>query len=143
MNTPEAVVRSARWSELIFAIIALYLAASLPLRPQGDRGLWLMIHWYGMTVVAFWLVFALRRPSRARWLAAAALSAYFAVNCVIGVVVLRQGGAAAAYAGSAVALSYMIVGIALLAQLDVAFRCWRARQLWSRSAPGDIVAPVA
>ena len=138
-----AILRAARWSELVFAIIALYLAASVPLRPQAPRGLWLLVHWYGMTFVAFGLVIALRRPSRTAWTLAAVLSAYFAVNCAIGVLALRRGGAAAVYAGGAVVASYVILGVALLAQFHVAICCWRSRSIWRRATQGNIVAPVA
>ena len=143
MNPPEAVLRPARWAELVFAIVALYLAASVPLRPVDNRGLWLLMHWYGMTFIAIGLVVALRRPSRASWAVAAALSVYFVVNCVIRVGTMHTGGPAAAYAGPAVVVSYAILGLGLLAQLYVAFRCWRARTIWHESAPGDIRAPVA
>jgi hypothetical protein len=143
MHTPVTILRAARSSELVFAVIALYLAASVPLRPLDHRGLWLLAHWYGMTLVAFGLVIALRRPSRAAWAVATILSAYFVVNCAIGVAALRRGGAAAEYAGSAVLVSYVILGIALLAQLHVAISCWRSRSIWRRVTQGDIVAPVA
>ena len=143
MNEPQVVLRSARWSELIFAILALYLAASLPLRPRDHGGLWLLVQWYGMALAAFGLSVALRRPSRASWVGAVVLSAYFAVICAVGAVTPRRGGAAAGYAGPAVVLSYIILGIALLAQFNVALRCWGARRIWRRPAPGEIVAPVA
>ena len=143
MNAPAATLRPARWAELVFSIVSLYLAASLPLRPVDSRGVWLMVHWYGMTVLAIGLVIALRRPSRVSWAIAAALSAYFTINCAIGVVATRRGEGAAAYAGPALILSYAILGLALVAQLYVGFRCWRARTIWHRPPSGDIIAPVA
>lgn len=143
MKAPEATLRFARWPELVFAIIALYLASSLPLPPQGSRGLWLIVHWYGTALVAAGLVIALRRPSRVSWVAALALSAYFVANCAIGLLVLARGGMAAAYAGPAVVVSYAILGVALLAQLVVAAYCWRARAIWRGVPPGELMAPVA
>ena len=102
------------------------------------------VHWYGMVAVALGLFVALRRrPSRASWTVAVALSAYCLINFLLGIrawdVAFAEGGP---YSRPAVALSYTIAGILVLAQLLVSFRCWQARALW-RGAPDRAGAPVA
>ena len=133
MNEAQAILRPARWSELLFAGIALYMALSLPLSPPNGQTLVLLVHWYGMVAIAIGLTVSLRRPSRTAWAFASTLSAYFLFNFAVGfrariAVALNED------VGPAFVLAYAIVGIAVLAQVDVAVRCWRARSIRADSA---------
>ena len=132
MNEAQLILRPARWSELVFAVIALYIALSLPFPPPDGQARVLFVHWYGMVAIAIGLTVSLRRPSRTAWAVASILSAYFLFNSAVGfrtriAVALNQD------VGPAFALAYAIVGIAVLAQVDVAVRCWRARSLRTNS----------
>lgn len=141
LNESRAVLRRARWSELLFAMIALFLAMGLPYPPRDGRTAFLWIHWCGMVLLALGLFVALRRPSRAVWATTVGLSVYFLVNFILGLPAWRQTTASSAYTGPAIVLSYAIVGIAVFAQLAVAVRCWRARRLWThRTVAGEPMA---
>ena len=137
------ILRPARWSELLFAAIALYLALGLPFPPPDGQMLFLLAHWYGMVAVAIGLTISLRRPSRITWAVAAVLSAYFLFSFAVGLRAWQVAVASRQYLGPAIVLSYAIVGIAALAQLDVGIRCWRARSLRTNARAGSNIAPVA
>jgi hypothetical protein len=132
VSTPEFAMRGARWSELLFGLIALLLARGLPVAPPGARTTFLLVNWYGMAVVALWLVVALRRPSRSSWAAAVALGVYFFANALFGLVAWRAGAPGAEPAGPAFVLSPVLIVLATLAQISVGIRCWQARAIRTR-----------
>jgi hypothetical protein len=143
MPTPAVVLRRARWSELLFGLVALVLALGLPLTPPDGRTQFLLVHWYAMAFTALGLVAALRHPSRRVWAFAVVLSAYFLISVVYGVADGRLRANAGALGGAPFVLSPLLVGMATLSQVSVAIRCWQARGLWTRRAKGASVAPVA
>jgi hypothetical protein len=122
-------MQGARWSELLFGLIALLLARGLPVAPPSLGTTLLLVNWYGMALVALWLVVALRRPSRASWSAAVVLGVYFFANVLVGLVAWRTGGPGAADAGPTFVLSPVLIVMAALAQISVGIRCWQARAL--------------
>lgn len=140
MNRADVVLRHARWSELLFGFIALLLALGLPLTPPDGRAQFLVIHWYAMTFTAFGLVAALARPSRLVWALVVVLSVYFLMSVLFGLVFWRSRSHADSLGGAPFMLSPLLVGMAVLAQISVAIRCWQARELWARRANGISVA---
>ena len=100
--------------------------------PPGARTTSLLVNWYGMAVVALWLVVALRRPSRSSWAGAVALGVYFFANVVVGLVVWRDRAPGAEPAGPAFVLSPVLIVLAALAQISVGIRCWQARAIRTR-----------
>jgi hypothetical protein len=103
--------------------------------------LFLLVHWYGMVAIAIGLTVSLRRASRTAWAVASILSAYFLFSFAVGLRAWRVAVASDQYVGPAVVLSYAIVGIAALAQLDVGVRCWRARSLRKKAHAASDIAP--
>ena len=143
MASAYATLRGARWAELLFAAIALFLALGLPISPANGREVYRLIHWYGMVTVALGLFVGLRRPSAATWWVAVGLSIYFLGNVVVGLSTLATSDPLARGAVTpAVTASWIIVGLAALAQLAVAERCWRARAIRNVGRRGQH-APVA
>jgi hypothetical protein len=143
MDDAQAILRRGRWSEILFAAVALYLALSLPFPPPNGQMLFLLAHWYGMVAIAVGLAVSLRRPSRTTWAVASILSAYFLFSFAVGLGAWRNAGPTAQYPGPAIVLSYAILGMAALAQLDVGLRCWRARSLRLNAGDESEIAPVA
>jgi hypothetical protein len=129
VSTPDVVLRRARWSELLFGLIALLLALSLPFAPPDGRTQFLLVHWYTMAFAAFGLVAALRHPSRLVWALTVVLSAYFLASVVVGLADWRLRTTARPLGETAFVLSLLLVGMAALAQVGVAIRCWQARRL--------------
>lgn len=129
VNEAQVILRPARWSELVFTVIALYLALSLPFPPPDGQTIFLLVHWYGMVAIAVGLTISLRRPSRTAWAVASILSAYFLFSFAVGLRAWWVLRASHQDIGPAFALAYAILGIAVLAQVDVGVRCWRARSL--------------
>ena len=143
MATSDVVLRSARWSELLFGLIALLLALGLPITSSDGRTQFLLVHWYVMALAAFALVAALRRPSRLVWALAVVLSVYFLTSVLFGFADWRSRGNAGPLGGAPFILSPLLVGMAALAQISVAIRCWQSRGLWMRRVDGSSVTPVA
>lgn len=142
MLTPELALRGARWSELLFALIALLLARGLPMVPPGAMTTFLLVNWYGMALAALWLVFALRRPSRLSWAAAVALSVYFFANVLFGLVAGGTGARGGEAIGPAFVLSPVLIVMAALAQIGVVIRCWQARDVWTRRGEAETEPPA-
>jgi hypothetical protein len=147
MTTPENIaLRSARWSELLFAVIALGIAVVLTVFRPANGVVFQRVHWWAMTIAAFWLVVALRRPTRLTWIVTVVLSAYFLVSHVglgllFGPGISRLESRPSAF--PVAMLSPVAVMMAILAQISVAIRCWSARALWTRRARANDAAPVA
>ncbi|MCY7377859.1 MAG: hypothetical protein LH467_00785 [Gemmatimonadaceae bacterium] len=137
MNRAEVVLRHARWSELLFGFIALLLALGLPLAPPDGRAQFLLVHWYAMAFMAFGLVAALRRPSRLVWALVVVLSVYFLMSVLFGLADWRSRTNADFLGGAPFMLSPLLVGMAALAQISVAIRCWQARGLWVGEPTAD------
>ena len=142
MDEAQRLMRGARWSELLFGLVALLLASGLPMPPSDGRALYLAIHWYGMSATALGLVFALRHPSRITWALASLLSAYFLVNVVLGASGWVASVNSGPFSGPPVVLSYITIGVAVLAQLGVGIRCWQARRMRRRQPTLQPVPPV-
>ena len=136
MNRADVVLRHARWSELLFGFIAMLLALGLPLAPRDGRAQLLLVHWYAMAFMAFGLVAALRRPSRVVWALVVVLSVYFLISVLFGLTDWRSRSHADSLGGAPFMLSPLLVGMAALAQISVAIRCWQARELWARPVNG-------
>jgi hypothetical protein len=131
---PDVLLRRARWSECLFGLITLLIALGLPRTPPDGRTQFLLVHWYAMTLAAFGLVAALRRPTRLVWAVTVVLSVYFLTSVVVGLVDSRSRTNAGPIVGPPFVLSPLLVGMAVLAQISVAIRCWQARGLWARRA---------
>ena len=131
-STSQIVLRGARWSELLFGLIALLLALGLPLNSPDGRTQFLLVHWYAVALSAFGLVAALRRPSRLVLALTLVLSVYFLTSVVLGLADGRSRSNASLLGGAPFMLSPLLVGMAALAQISVAIRCWQARRLWVR-----------
>lgn len=129
------MLRGARWSELLFAFIALLVALGLPTAPADVGAAFLIVHWYAMVVVAFGLVVALRRPTPLTWAATTVLCVYFLANALLGFVSWWIGTSRGAPSGSQSVLPPLLVGMAAFAQLSVAIRCWQARAIWAQRGP--------
>ena len=144
MKDAHAIMRRARWSELVFAVAALCLTMGLPV-PPPDLDRWLILgSWCVMVVVALVLVVALRRPSRPVWSVALGLSAYFCANVLAGLVAWLATLRSLSYRvpGPGAVLSQIVFAIVILAQFDVAVRCWRTRALWTERPVRPDEAPV-
>ena len=138
----NVILRSARWSELLFGLIALLLALGLPLTPSDGRAQFLLVHWYAMALAAFALVAALRQPSRLVWVLVVVLSVYFLTSVFFGFAGWHSRGNAGPLGVAPFMLSPLLVGMAALAQISVAIRCWQARGLWMRQVDGPSVTLV-
>lgn len=136
MSTPDVLLRRARWSELLFGIVALLLALGVPLTPFDGRTVFMLVNWYGVAVVALWLAVALRRPTRTAWALAVVLCVYFVAQWLIGPPAWRP-----AFNGGAPEFVWVLIPVlvlmAALAQIGVGIRCWQARAIWTQN--GDAI----
>lgn len=134
------VLRGARWSELLFGLIALLIALGLPATPLDAHMQFLLVHWYAVALTAFGLVAALRQPSRHVLALTFGLSMYFLTTVAFGLADGRSRSNVSFLGGAPFMLSPLLVGMAALAQISVAIRCWRARGLWRQRAGESPVA---
>ena len=134
----------ARWSELLFGLIALLVALGLPVTPLDGETAFRLVHWYAMVLVASWLFVALRHPSRRTWMTAVGLTVYFLASILLGVGLAhwRLATNDGATAVPPVVSSPLLIGMAVLAQIGVGIRCWQSRAIWSGRTRASTVTPV-
>ena len=142
VSTPDVVLRRARWSQLLFGLIALLLASTLPVGLSDGRMVFMLVHWYGVALVALWLVVAFRRPSRVTWAAAVVLCVYFVVNAMFGPSIL-QATIRRDPLDYVWFLAPVLILMATLAQISVGIRCWQARAIWTQRGEGSSAARSA
>lgn len=84
------------------------------------------------------------RPCRRLWALSVVLSVYFLTSILFGFAGWRSRGNAGPLGGAPFMLSPLLVGMAALAQISVAIRCWQSRGLWMQQrVNGSSVTPVA
>ena len=117
-------IRVARWSEAVLALVAAFLALSLPIPASWSTSI-LWLHWSGIAVFAGVLAWRLRQLTRPVWLAAAFLSAYVLLNAITTidrfVQVVRD------QPGPAVTLSLAIASLTWISQLIVSICLYYTR----------------
>jgi hypothetical protein len=128
-------LRTARYAEIVYAIVALVLALGLRLPPRGPDTV-LFAHWIGTAVLAAAISFRLGRPNRQTWYIAALLCGYVLLNSVIAVV--RLIGPEAAALGRPAAVSLAVGAFVAITQIIVGICLYHAREL--RTMPSRIVS---
>ena len=140
VDQARTTLRRIRTAEVLFAVVSLYFASSLPLPAGGGREWFLVVHWYGMVAASLFLAWALRRPTSGAWLGAVGLSAYVLGNAALGWRPFAE--AVRGRPGPAVALSLALLAVPVVAQVVVGVACWRSREIMLSTKRGS-GAPVA
>jgi hypothetical protein len=127
-----AALRTARYAEAVYAIVATVLAFSLPLPPRG-QGMVLFAHWLGTALLSAAICLRLGRPNRQTWYVAALLSGYVLVNAVVAIV--RLIGPDANSLGRPTIFALGVGALLWLTQLVVAACLYWARELRTMPSP--------
>jgi hypothetical protein len=127
-----AALRTARYAEALYAIVATVLAFSLPLPPPG-QGVVLFAHWLGTALLAAAICLRLGRPNRQTWYVAALLSGYVLFNAIVAIV--RLVGPGANSLGRPTILALGVGAVLWLTQVVVAACLYWARELRTIRAP--------
>lgn len=127
-----AALRTARYAEAGYAIVATVLAFSLPLPPRG-QGLVLFAHWLGTALLAAAICLRLGKPNRQTWYVAALLSGYILFNAVVAIV--RLVGPESNSLGRPTILALGVGALLWLTQVVVAACLYWARELRTMSSP--------
>ena len=132
--TVPAALRTARYAEAAYAVIAVVLAFGLRLPPRGPNAV-LFVHWIGTAVLAAAIAFRLGRPNRQTWYIAALLCGYVLLNSIVAVA--RLVGPEASALGRPAGVSLAVGVLVALTQIVVAVCLYQARDV--RTMPSRIV----
>ena len=130
---PLRAIRIARWSEGVLAIVAVFLALSLPVPTSWSTSI-LWMHWSGIAVFAAVLAWRLRQLTHRLWWAAAFLSAYVILNMIASFDRVVQ--AIRDQPGPAVTLGLIIGSLTWISQLVVAGCLYNTRSSLRASKEG-------
>jgi hypothetical protein len=123
--TTTVALRTARYAEALYAVVAMVLAFGLPLPPQGP-GVVLFAHWLGTALLSAAICLRLGRPNRQTWYVAALLAGYVLFNAVVAIV--RLVGPESATLGRPTVAALGVGGLLWVTQLVVAVCLYQARE---------------
>jgi len=133
--TTSTALRTARYAEGIYAVIAIVLAFGIQFPLRGPA-IVLFVHWIGTALLAGAICLRLGRPNRQVWYVAALLSAYVLFNAIVAIA--RLVGPDASTLGRPGLLALAVGGLLLVTQIVVATCLYEARELRTMASPPAI-----